>query len=305
VAVTSSINVIDATTDRVAQTIEVGKSPKGLPMTCDGRLVLVAVNAEERIGLVDTASRAVVGTVPAGKPHTIAIRPDGKLAYVASQAPGHFALAVVDLAARSVIRDHPTPIGRRVTWNSAMTARRCVLHAGWRQCGAGARSGIQQNCGADRRPAHRRPAHRHISPTTISEPKSVSWWYKDPASCCSFNPAANAAIRSIAIGKQPHWIDVAGDGKKVYVTNAGSNNVATVDLSSDQITNIAVGNAPRKVAVQQVAAGGGGGAQVSIVNFAFVPAQITIAPGQSVTWTNNDGAPHGLAFTDGVIVRAP
>jgi plastocyanin len=39
--------------------------------------------------------------------------------------------------------------------------------------------------------------------------------------------------------------------------------------------------------------------KVSIVNFAFTPAEITIAPGESVTWTNDDGAPHGLEYNDG------
>ena len=41
------------------------------------------------------------------------------------------------------------------------------------------------------------------------------------------------------------------------------------------------------------------GAKVSIANFAFAPAEITIAPGESVTWTNDDGAPHGLEYRDG------
>jgi plastocyanin len=41
------------------------------------------------------------------------------------------------------------------------------------------------------------------------------------------------------------------------------------------------------------------GAKVSIVNFTFTPGEITIAPGQSVTWTNDDGAPHGLEYKDG------
>jgi plastocyanin len=39
--------------------------------------------------------------------------------------------------------------------------------------------------------------------------------------------------------------------------------------------------------------------KVSIVNFAFTPEEITIAPGESVTWTNDDGAPHGLEYNDG------
>jgi plastocyanin len=41
------------------------------------------------------------------------------------------------------------------------------------------------------------------------------------------------------------------------------------------------------------------GTRVSIAAFAFTPAEVVIAPGESVTWTNDDGAPHGLAFQDG------
>ena len=39
--------------------------------------------------------------------------------------------------------------------------------------------------------------------------------------------------------------------------------------------------------------------KVSIADFAFAPPEITIAPGETVTWTNDDGAPHGLEFGDG------
>ncbi len=42
-----------------------------------------------------------------------------------------------------------------------------------------------------------------------------------------------------------------------------------------------------------------GGAKVSIANFAFTPGEITIAPGETITWTNDDGAPHGLEYHDG------
>jgi plastocyanin len=41
------------------------------------------------------------------------------------------------------------------------------------------------------------------------------------------------------------------------------------------------------------------GVKVSIVDFQFAPAETTIAPGDSVTWINNDGAPHGLEYRDG------
>jgi plastocyanin len=72
------------------------------------------------------------------------------------------------------------------------------------------------------------------------------------------------------------------------------------DLATARTSTIAVSNAPRKVVVQGAAAATEkGSAKVSIVNFAFTPAEITIAPGESVTWTNDDGAPHGLEYHDG------
>ena len=99
-ASTSSVSVINAASDQVARTIEVGKGPQGLAITPDGRWVLVAVNGDDRVALIDTATGAVAASVPVAKPHTIAVRPGGRQAYVTSQEPGHFSLVVIDLATR-------------------------------------------------------------------------------------------------------------------------------------------------------------------------------------------------------------
>lgn len=59
--------------------------------------------------------------------------------------------------------------------------------------------------------------------------------------------------------------------------------------------------APREVVVQRTTAMAvKDSTKVSIVNFAFTPGEITIAAGESVTWINDDGAPHGLEYRDGV-----
>ncbi|BBZ73624.1 hypothetical protein MPRS_47170 [Mycobacterium paraseoulense] len=42
-----------------------------------------------------------------------------------------------------------------------------------------------------------------------------------------------------------------------------------------------------------------GGNQVSIDNFAFAPATLTVAVGTTVTWTNRDEEPHTVAASDG------
>jgi plastocyanin len=43
----------------------------------------------------------------------------------------------------------------------------------------------------------------------------------------------------------------------------------------------------------------GGGNTISIKNFAFDPATLTVKTGTTVTWTNNDGAPHTIASDAG------
>jgi YVTN family beta-propeller protein len=122
-----------------------------------------------------------------------------------------------------------------------------------------------------------------------------------PGEIVLFDPKTNTALRTVAVGKQPHWMTVTSDGKKAYVTNEGADSVSVLDLGTGQTSTIAVGGAPRKVVVQPSAAVAPAKreAKISISNFTFVPAQITIAPGDTVLWSNDDGAPHGLEYRDG------
>ena len=45
--------------------------------------------------------------------------------------------------------------------------------------------------------------------------------------------------------------------------------------------------------------GAAAGDQVSIDNFAFAPATLTVKVGSTVTWTNRDEEPHTVAASDG------
>jgi YVTN family beta-propeller protein len=291
----STLSVIEAATDRVVQTIEVGKGPQGLAMTADGRLLLVAANGDDRVALVDTMTRSVLATVPVLKPHTIAIRAGDRQAYVTAQEPGHLALAVIDLAARSVVASVPLekvprdlefgPNGKALYFSIAGVNAVQVLDPGTNRIVAQIPTGVSPHIAG------------HFAGTAVGVVV-----VQGPGELMLFDPVTNKPLRAIAVGKQPHWVAAANAGKTMYVTNEGSNTVTVVDLATSATISIAVGIAPRKIAVQpsaMVRSAAATGAQVSIANFAFEPAEITIAPGQSVTWTNNDGAPHGLAFKDG------
>jgi YVTN family beta-propeller protein len=289
----SALSVIDTATDHVAKTIDVGKAPNGVALTPDGKLLLVTVYGEDRVAFLDTATQAVVASVGVPKPHTAAISPDGKLAYVTSQDPGHFALVVVDLATRAVIRTvalEKTPRdaefgydGKAFYFTVAGVSAVQVLDPASDKIVAQIPTGVSP---------HFVKLFRGTTLGMITVQGS--------GELVLFDPMTNKPVRSIAVGKQPHWIEVSGDSKTAYVPNEGSNDVSVVDLATGKTTTIAVGNAPRKVVVQQASGQTASGkAKVSIANFAFGPQSITIRKGDSITWSNDDGAPHTVTFKDG------
>ena len=286
----SGVSVIDTVSDTIVRTVDVGPSPHGLAMLPDGRTVLVGVYGADRIAFVDVASGAVVATVPVAKPHTIAVRPDGKVAYVASQEPGQFALVVVDLASRSVARRIDLDKPPR---DPEFSADGKFLYV----TAAGINALRVIDAASDRQVAEI---------ATGPSPHLGKWFagaavgaivVQGPGELLLFDPASQAALRSVAVGKQPHWM--ASDGKTVWVTNEGSNDVSAVDLASGKTTTIAVGNAPRKIVVQPAAAKAAAAGGVSIANFAFAPATVSVPAGSTVAWRNDDGAPHAIAFADG------
>lgn len=287
----TSLSVIDTASDKVTGTVEVGKGPQGVALTPDGRWLLVAVNGEDRVAVVDTKTHDVAATVPVPKPHTIAIRPDGRQAYVSSQTPGNFALVVIDLPSRAVTTSVPVEKTPRDLEFSPDGKALYVTLAGL--------SAVQVFDPASNKVMGEIPTG--VSPHVahhFADTRSGVVVVQGPGELMLFDPATRTATGSVSVGKQPHWVDVLPDHSKVMVTNEGSNDVSVVTLAGGPVATIPVGTAPRKVAVQH-AAGGGATAKVSIDNFAFGPAQLVVAAGQRVTWTNHDGAPHGIAFGDG------
>jgi YVTN family beta-propeller protein len=259
---TSLVDVIDTASNKVVKTIEVGKTPNGIALTPDDRMLLVTVYDEDRLDFVDTSSGSVVATVPVPKPHTTAISPDGKLAYVTVQEPGHFALALVDVPGRRVLRTmalEKTPRdgefgfdGKRFYFTEAGLTSVQVLDLVSDKIIAQIPTGI--------------------SPHFVGYPRGSSFGIvvvQGPGELLLFDPVTNRAARSITVGKQPHWATTSPDGKTAYVTNEGSNDMSIVDLATGRTSTIAVGNAPRKLVVQNVTVrtpwpssfpvGGGGG----------------------------------------------
>jgi YVTN family beta-propeller protein len=199
----SVVNLIDTGTDKVIRTIEVGKMPHGLPITPDGHFPIAGVYGEDRLAFVDTGTQAIVGTVAVPKLHT-GVRPDGKVAYVASQEPGNFALVVVDLSSpRAVIRKVALPKAPRDP-----------------EFGYDGKALYFTLAGANAVQVLDSESDKIVAEIPIGASPHIAAWFKGvvvvqgPGEILLFDPASNTAKRSVAVGKQPHWISAAPDGAK-------------------------------------------------------------------------------------------
>jgi YVTN family beta-propeller protein len=292
---TSTVSVIDTATDKLVENIEVGNNPHGVAVTRDGKYVLVAVYDTDTIAFIDTGTRKVIGNVPVGKPHNIAIHPNERVAYAGSQTPGNFSLAVIDLATRKVKENivlgktprglEFDPSGRRLYITQAGIDSVVVVNAADNKTIAEIPVGVS-------------PHYASFTPDGKRGLTAV----QGPSLLAVFNPQTNVVEKSISVGSRPHWVASSPDGKTALTSNEGSNDVSIIDLESGTVTNISVGNAPRKIAVQTAAADRQQShRRVSINEFAFMPALLEVSPAETVTWMNADGAPHSITVSNGAI----
>jgi YVTN family beta-propeller protein len=247
---TSAVDVIDTASDKVVKTIDVGKTPNGIALTPDDRLLLVTVYGEDRLAFVDTKTKSVASTLSVPKPHTVAISPDGKLGYVTVQEPGHFGLALIDIPSRKMLRMIPldkTPRDGEFGYDGKLFY--------FTQAGV---SSVQVLDPASDKMVAQIPTG--VSPHYVGYPRNSAVGIvvvQGPSELLLFDPTTNKPVRSVAVGKQPHWATTSADGKTVYVTNEGSNDLTIVDLASGATRTVALGNAPRKIVVQAAAAAKG------------------------------------------------
>jgi PQQ-dependent catabolism-associated beta-propeller protein len=97
------IHVIHAPEWTRMDRIAVGQRPRGIALSRDGRLYVAASN-DNRIDVVDLATRKVVDTLPSGPdPERFVLSPDGRWLYVANEDDS--LVSFVDIAAKKIVRE--------------------------------------------------------------------------------------------------------------------------------------------------------------------------------------------------------
>lgn len=100
------VHVLSAPAWTEVAAIPVGRRPRGMAPSPDGRLLYVAASDDDRIEIIDLEKRKVVGALPSGPdPERFAISPDGKRLYVANEDDA--VVSFVDIATRKVVREVP------------------------------------------------------------------------------------------------------------------------------------------------------------------------------------------------------
>jgi YVTN family beta-propeller protein len=237
------VDVIDTATDTVKTAIDVGMQPAGLSITADGKYVVVSVQGDGQAAIIDTATDTVLTKSPVGKAHNSALSADGTLAFVASQLTAAPAVDVVDLPSGKAGTTIPLDLAPRAVCD--LSGRLYATLAGSGDIAVfDATSGLKGTSITTAGSPHDiRPSVDGSLVLTVSQ---------TAGELELIDPTMASVIAHVPTGKMPHWIGLSSDGALAYVTNEGDNNLVVIDLATHVVKKtIAVGNAPRKIAIER------------------------------------------------------
>lgn len=208
-----TVAIVDPATGVIEHTVNVGKRPRGVKMSRDGRLLYVALSgspiappgvdestlpppdrAADGIGVVDLATRALVRTYPSGQdPESFDLSLDGKFLYVSNEETAE--MSVLDLATGTIVAR--VPVGEEP---EGVTLR---------------------------------PDGRAVYVTSEAEGTVVA-----------VDTSTRAVIARVPTAKRPRSIAFTPDGVTMFVTGETSNAVSVVDVATHTVTSTIVPDVP-------------------------------------------------------------
>jgi len=97
-----TVSVIDGESLKLVGTIPVGRRPRGIEASPDGRQIYVALGDDDRFDVIDVAARKVTDTLPSGPdPERFAVSPNGTRLYVANENDN--VVTILDIAAKKIV----------------------------------------------------------------------------------------------------------------------------------------------------------------------------------------------------------
>ncbi len=264
-----SVTVIDAARDEVTATVHVGKRPRGVRVSADGKLLYVALSgspksppgprvatfddrdaprddAAEGIAVVDIERSAVVRMLPAGRdPEAFDVSTDGRTLYVSNEESAE--VSIVDVPSAKVLRTSKvggepegvtlSPDGRFVYVTSEAAGELDILRTGSGELVARIPTGMRPRAVA---------FNADGSQALVTAELGGIVHVIDTAS-----RADVGQIRTGKTGVKPMGVAISPDGTHAYVANGREGSVAVIDVPSRRLERSidAVGARPWGIAI--------------------------------------------------------
>jgi YVTN family beta-propeller protein len=225
------VSVIDLATLKTVRTFDAGKDPRGLGITPDGRMLVVANQADADVSVIDTATGRTLHRVPVGKnAEFVRVGPDGRFAYVTyepsstGKPPGK---------EKEEKRGKPEAGGHE---EQAEPAEIAVID-------------LSRLDVSSRLPASPETEGMDFSP----DGRQLVVANEGDDTVVVYDLATGRAVKRIdisAFGKRPRGVKVSPDGSTVLVTLESSDNFLVLDSSYNVLKAVATGKGPYGVAFE-------------------------------------------------------
>jgi YVTN family beta-propeller protein len=259
-----TLTVIDGPSRKVVNTVQLGKRPRGLKLSPDGKLLYVALSGSpiagpgvdektlppadkgaDGIGIVDTATLKLVKILRGvSDPEQLAVSADGKRLFVASEDTGR--AIVLDAATGSTIASLPvggepegvtlSPNGKFVYVSSEEDHQIAVIDSAANKVVATFKVGD-------------RPRF-----TEFSDDGSMAFVSgENDGSITVVDPRTHKALRTIKLAgalTRPVGMAISHDGKKLYTVTGRGKNLLAVEIATGKVLgSVEVGNRPWGVTI--------------------------------------------------------
>jgi YVTN family beta-propeller protein len=264
----------------------------------------VVNNVSHSVSVIDTASNAVISTIPANAPISVAMGPARNRAYVTNS--GSDSLAVIDTETNLVIANIPvgdlayavavSPDGARAYVTNFNSDTVSVIDTVTNTVVAtvpvgGAPTGVTVAPDG----AHAYVSNRDSDSVSVIDtstnavsatiavgngpfmvaltPDGTRAYVTDVlgASLSVINTATNTVGATVALTTRPHEVAITPDGTRAYVTYTGTHMVAVIDTATNTVTaTIPVGQFPQGIAVDPT------GTRAYVTNSQYSPSTVSV-----------------------------
>ena len=250
------LDVLDRKSGKIIKKIPLGTRPNNVAITPDGSRVYICIRQESWVDVVDTKSLKKLKSIPVGRnPHNVYCTPDGK--YMLATAMGDHKITAIDIKTEEPafsipVGGIPRPVAMEGPPGGApvrLFVQLSNLH-GFEIVDYAARKVVGKVLLP---PAP--PDAKPLIPLTYSHgmgipPDGKSLWVASLLNNAVYvySLPGLKLLETVEVGYGPDWMTFTPDGKRCYVSIAGSDYVSAIDTATHrEIAKIPVGKTPKRL----------------------------------------------------------